>query len=112
VELVRERSLLEAVASSLTEFFAPDLMSRRIAAWERHYPWVDGVVLEYFRSRVPRARRDSQEAIEFVIRTATTRELQERCIAALIRKCDILWALLDAVYAAYITPGWRLAETA
>src|SRR5262249_24433394 len=40
VELVRERSLVEAVASSLTEFFAPDLMSRRIAAWERHYPWV------------------------------------------------------------------------
>lgn len=110
VELVRERSLVEAVASSLTEFFAPDLMARRLAAWEAHYPWVDRGVLEYFRSRVPRARRDSEEALDFVLRTATTRELQERCVAALIRKCEILWALLDAVYAAYVSPGWRLTE--
>ena len=60
VELVRERSLVEAVASSLTEFFAPDLMARRIAAWERHYPWVSADELGYFRARVPRARRDSR----------------------------------------------------
>lgn len=112
VELVRERSLVEAVASSLTEFFAPDLMARRIAAWEAHYPWVDRGVLEYFRSRVPRARQDSQEALDFVLRTARTRELQERCVAALIRKCEILWALLDAVYSAYVSPGWRLPELA
>ncbi len=112
VELVRERSLVEAVASSLTEFFAPDLMSRRVAAWETHYPWVDRELLEYFRSRVPRARRDSEEALDFVIRSATTRELQERCVAALIRKCEILWGLLDAVCAAYIAPGWRLHESA
>jgi len=105
VELVRERSLVEAVASSLTEFFAPDLMSRRVAAWEEHYPWVDRAALEYFRSRVPRARRDSEEALDFVIRSATTGELQERCVAALTRKCEILWALLDAVYAATVAPG-------
>lgn len=105
VELVRERSLVEAVASSLTEFFAPDLMTRRVAAWEEHYPWVDRAALEYFRSRVPRARRDSEEALDFVIRSATTGELQERCVAALTRKCEILWALLDAVYAATVAPG-------
>src|SRR5204863_1707547 len=74
VQLVRERSLLEAVASSLTEFFAPDLMSRRVLAWEQHYPWVSPDMLAYFRSRVPRARRDSEEAIDFVIRHATTHE--------------------------------------
>jgi pyrroloquinoline-quinone synthase len=112
VELVRERSLVEAVASSLTEFFAPDLMSRRLAAWEKHYHWVDSTVLEYFRSRVPRARRDSAEALDFVMRSAATRELQQRCVAALIKKCEILWGLLDAVYAAYIAPGWRLPESA
>jgi len=106
VELVRERSLVEAVASSLTEFFAPDLMSRRILAWERHYPWVSQDMLAYFRSRVPRARRDSEEAIDFVVRHATTHALQERCVAALIRKTEILWHLLDCVYAAYIEPGW------
>jgi pyrroloquinoline-quinone synthase len=97
VTLVKERSLLEAVASSLTEFFAPELMTTRLAAWDRYYPWVDPSVLEYFRSRVPRAHRDSGEAIEFVLRSATTRRLQEQCVSALITKCEILWALLDAV---------------
>ena len=105
VELVRSRSLLEAVASSLTEFFAPDIMSRRVLAWEKHYPWVDPKMLEYFRTRVSRARRDSEEAIEFVARHATTYELQERSVAALIRKTEILWHLLDCLYAAYVAPG-------
>jgi pyrroloquinoline-quinone synthase len=106
VELVRERSLVEAVASSLTEFFAPDLMSKRVQAWERHYPWVSRDMLAYFRSRVPRARRDAEQAIDFVARQATTYELQARCVAALVRKTEILWHLLDCVYAAYIEPGW------
>ena len=106
VELVRERSLVEAVASSMTEFFAPDLMSKRVLAWERHYPWVSQDMLEYFRSRVPRARRDSLEAMEFVTTHATTYELQEKCVAALIRKTEILWHLLDCAYAAYIDPAW------
>lgn len=106
VTLVRERSLVEAVASSLTEFFAPDLMSRRVLAWEQHYPWVSKEMLAYFRSRVPRARRDSEEAIDFVVRHATTYEMQERCVAALIRKTEILWHLLDTTFAAYIEPGW------
>ncbi|WP_437737496.1 pyrroloquinoline-quinone synthase PqqC [Sorangium sp. So ce1335] len=101
VTLVRERSLLEAVASSLTEFFAPDLMSRRVVAWEQHYPWVDQGTLDYFRSRVTRARADSTEAIDYVTSRATTRAAQEACIAALITKCDILWAMLDAIAAAY-----------
>ena len=102
VTLVRERSLLEAVASSLTEFFAPDLMSRRIAAWQEHYSWVDAEMLAYFRSRVPRARFDSEEAISFVVEHATSYELQERCVAALIRKTEILWHLLDCVEKAYV----------
>lgn len=101
VDLVRERSLVEAVASSLTEFFAPDLMSKRIEAWERHYPWVRSEVLAYFRERVVRARRDSGEALEFVLTHATTRELQLRCEAALVRKTEILWHLLDCVARAH-----------
>jgi coenzyme PQQ biosynthesis protein C len=105
VTLVREGSLVEAVASSLTEFFAPDLMSRRILAWEKHYPWVRPEMLEYFRSRVPRARRDSEEAIEFVVTHATAYEMQERCVAALVRKTEILWHLLDCLQAAYVVPG-------
>ena len=106
VELVRGRTLVEAVASSLTEFFAPDLMSQRILAWEKHYPWVSPDVLGYFRSRVSRARDDSADAIAFVVSQATTHAEQERCVEALIRKTEILWHLLDCVYAAYVDPGW------
>ena len=100
VDLVRERTLLEAVASSLTEFFAPDLMSRRIEAWERHYPWVKSETLDYFRTRVVRARRDSGEAVDYVVAHAPSYELQSRCVAALVRKTEILWHLLDSVDAA------------
>jgi pyrroloquinoline-quinone synthase len=106
VDLVRTRNLLEAVASSLTEFFAPDIMSKRVLAWEKHYPWVSPEMLAYFRGRVTRARQDSEEAIEFVVRHATTYDLQGRCVAALIRKTEILWHLLDCTYAAYVAPAW------
>jgi pyrroloquinoline-quinone synthase len=101
VQLVRERSFVEAVASSLTEFFAPDLMSRRIAAWEQHYPWVSPDMLAYFRSRVPRARRDSEEAIEYVVAHADTYAMQKKCVEALITKTQILWHLLDCVWLAH-----------
>jgi len=97
VALVEKSALVVAVASSLTEFFAPDLMSKRITAWEQHYPWVDREALGYFRARVPRARRDSQEAIDFVTREANSRALQDACVAAPIRKTEILWHLLDCV---------------
>lgn len=99
VTFVRESSLVEAVASSLTEFFAPDLMSRRIAAFEQHYSFVDSRALDYFRERVPRARRDSNEAIDYVLAHAATRDVQEACVQALIRKTQILWHLLDCVQA-------------
>lgn len=99
VTLVRDRSFVEAVASSLTEFFAPEIMTARIAAWEKHYPWVSDEMLAYFRSRPPRARRDAGEAIEIVASLATTREVQEKCIRALEEKCEILWAMADAIAA-------------
>jgi pyrroloquinoline-quinone synthase len=100
VTLVRESPLPVAVASSLTEMFAPDLMSRRIASWEQHYPWVGREALGYFRARVPRARRDGEEALAFVVEHASTRPLQEACVAALVRKTEILWHLCDCVQAA------------
>ena len=105
VELVRGSPLPVAVASSLTEMFAPDLMSARIASWEQHYPWVGAEALGYFRARVPRARRDGEEALAFVIAQATSRALQDACVAALVRKTEILWHLLDCVQAATPAPG-------
>jgi pyrroloquinoline-quinone synthase len=97
VEFVRGASLLEAVASSLTECFSPDLLHRRVAAWERHYPWVDRDALAYFRDRPPRATRDAGDALAIVTQGATTPLLQDACVAALVRKCDLLNALLDAI---------------
>jgi pyrroloquinoline quinone (PQQ) biosynthesis protein C len=75
-------------------------MSARIAAWEKHYPWVGQEALAYFRSRVPRARRDGEEGLAFVVAHATSRGLQEACIGALVRKTEILWHLVDCVQVA------------
>lgn len=100
VTLVRENPLVVAVASSLTEMFAPDILTRRLEAWETHYRWVDRAALEYFRIRPPRAQRDSEEAIAFVIAHANTRVLQDACVQALVRKTEILWHMLDCIQAA------------
>jgi pyrroloquinoline-quinone synthase len=90
-----------AVASSLTELFAPDLMRERLAAFETHYSWVPARALGYFRSRVTQARRDSTEGLDLVLAHCTTRELQERAVRALSFKCDLLWSMLDAITLAY-----------
>ncbi len=106
VALVRRAPLVEAVAASLTECFAPDLMRERLRAWERHYPWIRQDALDYFRTRVTQARRDGEYALRFVVTHATTRAVQERCVRALVRKTEILTALLDAIAAAYLdTPA-------
>jgi len=100
VNFCRLRPWMEAVASSLTELFAPDLIRHRIDVIERYYPWVRPEGLEYFRRRVQQAHRDVDHALDFVVQHARTREYQERAVAALRFKCDVLWSLLDAVAAA------------
>ncbi|MGE0644467.1 MAG: pyrroloquinoline-quinone synthase PqqC [Nitrospira sp.] len=105
VRFVRAAPLLEAVASSLTELFAPSLMTRRLEAWKHHYPWVRSESLEYFQLRIGRARLDSGQAVEFVVQHATTYALQERCVRALIKKADILWTLLDHLSMASMETG-------
>ena len=102
VTFVREATLVEAVASSLTELFAPDLMATRIAAWEQHYRWIEPGTLNYFRSRLSRAPKDAAHALEFVVDQATTIEAQARCINALKRKLEILWHMLECIHAAYV----------
>lgn len=93
----RQRPWIEAVAASLTELFAPDLMAARLAAFERFYPWVEARGLRYFRNRLVQAPRDSGEALEYVTRRCVSVEAQERAIEALLFKCDLLWAMLDAI---------------
>ncbi|HEX2486706.1 MAG TPA: pyrroloquinoline-quinone synthase PqqC [Myxococcota bacterium] len=97
VRFVTTRDLLESVASSLTELAAGGLMAQRIACFEEHYPWVKTEGLRYFESRTELAPRDAAEGLGYVLNHARSEEDQERCVAALERKCEILWALLDGV---------------
>ena len=105
LNLVRSRSLLEAVASSLTELFSRDLISLRMEKLRQHYPWLSGG-LDYFTARLTQAPEDAEFAMQYVSENAKTREQQELAIQALREKCDILWAQLDALYFAYVQPGW------
>lgn len=91
----------EAVASSLTELFAPTLVSRRIVIFEDLYPWIRPQGLDYFRTRLHQAPRDADHGLELVLRECRTRGEQEQAVAALSFKCDVLWSLLDALQLAY-----------
>jgi len=105
LSLVKNRGFLEAVASSLTELFSRDLIALRIDRLRQHYPWLSGG-LDYFTARLQQAPEDARFALQWVTEHAKTREQQELAIAALRAKCDILWAQLDALYFAYVQPGW------
>jgi len=105
IQLVSKRSLLEAVASSLTELFSHKLIALRMDRIRQHYPWlVSG--LDYFQERLTQAPEDAEFALSYCVKQARTREQQDLAYAALRAKCDILWALLDALYFAYVDPGW------
>jgi pyrroloquinoline-quinone synthase len=97
VTFCREKPWLEAVASSLTELFAPDLLTRRIVDMERHYTWIPPDGLEYFRRRLTQQPKDIAHVLTLVLGSANTRAEQEACLAALRFKCEVLWSLLDAV---------------
>ena len=101
VNFARREPWPVAIASSLTEMFAPDLMAARLTAFEKFYTWIDVNGLDYFRRRVTQARRDSNEALEITIQYCDTRELQESALRALQFKCDLLWAILDAIHHAH-----------
>jgi pyrroloquinoline-quinone synthase len=101
VHFARTKPWPIAVASSLTELFAPDLMKERILAFEKYYTWVKPEGLEYFRSRVGQARVDSDQGLELTYTYCVSREMQEEAVRALSFKCKLLWDLLDAMAEAY-----------
>jgi pyrroloquinoline-quinone synthase len=105
LHFVREKTLLEAVASSLTELFAPGIHRERIAGMLEHYDFIDEKVVAYFRRRLDQAPRDADFALDYVKRNATTPDRQHQVLAALTFKTDVLWAQLDALHHAYVTPG-------
>lgn len=105
VHFVRERTLLEAIASCLTELFSPQILSERLHGMLAHYDYVTPEAMAYFDKRPPQARRDADFALAYVQTHATTIERQEAVLDALSFKLDVLWAQLDALYAAYVAPG-------
>jgi len=104
VRFVQERSLLEAVASSLTELFSPAIIRDRLAGMLAHYDFVSKGALAYFDSRLDQAPRDVDFALDYVKREARCPDQQLAVLAALTFKCDVLWAQLDALYHAYVEP--------
>ncbi len=105
VRFVRERPLVEAVASSLTELFAPAIHRERIAGLLEHYDFANEKTMAYFNRRLEEAPKDVKFGLDYVRREARTPEQQQGVIEALIFKTDVLWAQLDALYAAYVEPG-------
>jgi pyrroloquinoline-quinone synthase len=97
VTFARQRPWVEAVASSLTELFGPGAIKVRLAALERHYAWIDPAGLQYFRDRLVQAPRDADYALRLVVERCRAREQQERAVAALRFKTEVLWAQLEAI---------------
>jgi coenzyme PQQ biosynthesis protein C len=107
VHYVRERSLLEAIASSLTEMFSQSTIRQRVSSMLARYDFLNRDVLAYFDKRLTQAPRDADFALDYVKREARTAQDQAAAIAALEFKCAVLWSQLDALYYAYVTPGFR-----
>ena len=101
VNFARRAPWQEAVCTSLTELFAPEIHKQRLAGWPEHYPWIEPAGMAYFRNRVSQARRDVEQGLAITLAHFTTRALQERALEVLQFKLDILWALNDAMALKY-----------
>jgi pyrroloquinoline-quinone synthase len=105
VRYVRDMPLLQAVASSLTELFAPRIHEARIEGLLAHYDFANADSLSYFRNRLDQAPRDVAYGLNWVLEHADTPEKEDQACAALIFKTEVLWAQLDALHSAYVAPG-------
>ncbi len=101
VNFARRAPWQEAVCSSLTELFAPEIHKQRLATWPEHYAWIEPEGLNYFRNRVSQARRDVEQGLAITLDYFDTRPLQERALEILQFKLDILWAMNDAMALKY-----------
>lgn len=102
VRFVREEPLVVAVASSLTELFAPKIHKERISGMLENYDFIDDKVMAYFKRRLNQAPRDADFALEYIKQHAKNRDEQEACVDAVRFKCNVLWVQLDALYHAYV----------
>ena len=102
VHFCRDRTPLEAIASSLTELFAPGIHEERISGMLQHYDFVNPDIMSYFKRRLTQAPRDANFALAYVREHAKTQEEREAVCNALIFKTNVLWVQLDALYHAYV----------
>ncbi len=105
VRFVKDQPLLEAVASSLTEMFAPKIHKDRIAGLLAHYDFANEQSIAYFKKRLDEAPKDVAFGLDWVLDHADTHEKQDAAAAALTFKTDVLWSQLDALHSAYVDPG-------
>jgi pyrroloquinoline-quinone synthase len=105
VRFVAVEPLTVAVASSLTELFAPKIHRERISGMLESYNFISDEVMAYFKRRLAQAPRDADFALDYIKRNAKTREEQEACVDAVRFKCNVLWSQLDALHHAYVEPG-------
>jgi len=105
VNFVRDRPILEGIASSLTEMFSPGIIADRVQGMLANYSFITEETLAYFTPRLTQAPQDVDFALRYVKAEARTRADQEKVLAALRFKCDVLWTQLDALYLAYVDPG-------
>jgi coenzyme PQQ biosynthesis protein C len=104
VRFVCDKTLLEAIASSLTEMFSPTIIGERMAGMLANYDFISRETMSYFDKRPPQAQRDADFALDYVKRNAKTPEQQQAVLAALEFKCSVLWSMLDVLYHAYVDP--------
>ncbi|MBC7945454.1 MAG: pyrroloquinoline-quinone synthase PqqC [Burkholderiales bacterium] len=109
VNFARRTTWQEAVCSSLTELFAPEIHKARLASWPEVYPWIDKSGYDYFRKRLSEARRDVEHGLRISLDYFKTREQQERALDILQFKLDVLWCMLDAMQINYVTPAEVMA---
>lgn len=101
VNFARRAPWQEAVCSSLTELFAPEIHKQRLATWPEHYGWIEAEGMAYFRNRVSQARRDVEQGLAITLAHFDTRALQQRALEVLQFKLDVLWAMNDAMATRY-----------
>ncbi len=111
VNFARTRPWQESVCASLTELFAPAIHKQRLATWPEHYPWIESDGLQYFRNRVSQARRDVEHGLSITLDYFNTAELQQRALAILQFKLDILWQISDAMADRYGLPDRKPLPT-
>ena len=77
-------------------------MQQRIEAFPMHYPWIPPEALDYFKSRLVQAPRDSEHGLRH--RPAALHHesrRQRQAFEALAFKLEMLWAMIDTIHHAY-----------